>query len=126
MFRALIEVGLTALVLSVLPMAFSEIGITGPALWLNASVTALLVGVVVTGWCIFLIRKYLIKLPREAPFLFSLSAIGFACLVGNVYWQTSGPYTLAVLMSLAGAAAIFLAMIYRMFPIRGGEESTLR
>lgn len=123
MFRALVEVGLAALFISVIPSGLALLQFEHAHLWLIASAIALASAVTISGWRIYLIRSRLVRFPREAPLLLTMSTVNLALLTGNILiWRAAGPYVLALIVSLVGASSIFLAMIYRMFPILRERE----
>jgi hypothetical protein len=125
MFRALIEVGLTAVLLCVYPLVVLAFEAHGPDQRLIATWLGLATGLSLTGWRAYLLRRHLVRLPREAPLLFGLSLISFIVMLGNaMLWQSPGPYILAVIITLVSTSAIFLAMIYRMFPITSQADQS--
>jgi hypothetical protein len=118
MFRALVEVGLLIMFLCLTPIALELIDVDGADRWQVASLIGITLGAFLTAWRAYLVRSRLLRLPREAPFLFFFTIINFAILATNaIVWRTAGPYVIAIIMSLAAGSSIFLAMIFRMFPI---------
>ena len=110
------------------PIALAEFGIHGSDQWQYASLIGVVLGLLITIWRGYVVRSRLPTFPKEMPVLVSFSVINFILMIGNtIMWRTSGPYVLAVISSLAAASSIFLAMIFRMFPIsssKSGENDT--
>ena len=118
MFRALIEVGLLVMFLCLTPISLELLGFEDSDQWLFSSLIGIGLGVLITIWRAYLVRSKLIKFPREFPVLILFTILNFVILSCNVaLWRSPGPYVLAVICSLAAASSIFLAMIFRMFPI---------
>jgi hypothetical protein len=118
MFRALIEVGLMVMFLCLVPIALELCRVDGSDRWLFASLGAVFAGIGLTIWRAYLVRFQLQRLPREGPVFILFTVANFGLLIGNVVlWRSPGPYVIAIVFSLAAASAIFLAMIFRMFPI---------
>lgn len=118
MFRALIEVGLVLVFLSLAPVVLALCHIDAPDRWLFASLIAMVTLLGNIGWRIHQIRTRLGHFPREAPVAIPMVVVNLVLYAGNaVIWREPGPYVIALVNGLAGASLIFLAMVYRMFPI---------
>lgn len=118
MFRALVEVGLLVLFLCLTPITLELVGYNGTDQWYIASMIGISLGLILTAWRAYLVRSRLVQFPRELPVFAFFSVANFVILIGNAaFWRSAGPFVVAVITSLAAASSIFLAMIFRMFPI---------
>jgi hypothetical protein len=120
MFRALIEVGIFSLYLSIIPHTLSFFGVMGSYLWMYSSIAALVGGILMGTARIYLIRTRLDNVPSVGKFLLiPLTLVTLALfLVNTLLWQQPGPYVLGIVLALATASSIFLSLIYRLFPIK--------
>ena len=126
LFRALIEVGLFSLFLSVCPYTLNALGIKEIDLWFYSSIGAVLAGVGMGVARLYLIRTRLPQVPVVGRYLLiPVMLITFLLFIVNaIVWREPGIYVLGIVLSLVGASAIFLALIYRLFPIprRGNDD----
>lgn len=119
MFRALIEVGLFSLFLSVCPHTLNALGIKDTDLWMFASIAAVLGGTVMASARLYLVRTRLSQVPLVGKFLLIpvMTTTLLLYLLNAIVWREPGIYILGIVLGLATASAIFLALIYRLFPI---------
>ncbi len=120
MFRALIEVGIFSLYLSIIPHTLSFFGVMGAYLWMCSSIAALVGGILMGAARMYVIRTRLDNVPSIGKFLLiPLMLLTIAVfLVNTLVWQQPGPYVLGIVLTLATSSSIFLSLIYRLFPIK--------
>ena len=119
MFRALIEVGIFSLYLSIIPHTLNTLGVVGHYLWMYSSVAALVGGVPMGAARMYLIRTRLDKVPSVGKLLLiPLMLVTIVLFLTNaLVRQQPGPYVLGIVLALATGSGIFLSLIYRLFPI---------
>lgn len=120
MFRALIEVGIFSLYLSIIPHTLNTFGVVEAHLWTYSSIAALAGGIPMGTARMYLIRTRLDKVPSVGKFLLiPLMVLTIALyLVNALVWQQPGPYVLGIVLALITGSGIFLSLIYRLFPIQ--------
>ena len=111
--RALIELGLTAFIFSILPILISNFGISGPPLW--STVSGLLAVAMILSWGLWPYRRRRVAGEKGPPPGFtyymtistSIIAAGLAGL-NAVLWGDYAIYAVVLTWELAAGAFVFL------------------
>lgn len=125
LFRVLIEISIVGVFLSLIPVTLSTLEMNSDRLWVISSAIALLS----SGAAMFVRsrqnRRYLKRQPTVGKFV--ALPLGFLSVTLSVLnlalWRTAPAYMIVMLIWLTIASAMFLALVFRFFPLSPGADT---
>lgn len=121
-FRVLIEISVVSVFLSLIPVTLSSTGMAATAIWVISSAIALVASVSAAIFRRYQNRRLLGHQPKVGMFVAAPLALSAAILslLNLTIWRSATAYVSVMLIVIAIASALFLALVFRFFPLVDG------